>query len=89
MLELRRAGRPERMGGNYINYAYYPYWSSILLTLDTIRKVRNVQIILIILSDLGVADKGWVMYFLLNRLIFNCLMTTPLLIIIVIQFILC
>ena len=22
MLELRRAGRPERMGGNYINYAY-------------------------------------------------------------------
>ena len=63
MLELRRAGRSERMGGNCINYAYYPYWSSILLTLDTIRKVRNVQIILIILSDLGVADKGWVIVF--------------------------
>ena len=28
-----------------------------------IRKVWNVQIILIILADLGVADKGGVMYF--------------------------
>lgn len=67
MLELRRAGRPERMGGNYINYAYYPYWSSILLR---IRKVWNVQIILIILADLGVDDKGGMMVLPIKKIDF-------------------
>ena len=38
MLELRRAGRPERMGGNYFNYGYYLYWSSIILALYPYQK---------------------------------------------------
>lgn len=52
MLELRRAGRPERMGGNYFNYGYYLYWSSIILALYPYY-----------CADLGVADKGGMMFF--------------------------
>ena len=76
---------------NFAEQADLRGWVVIVSIMHIIRtgQVYYLHFIRIIRADLGVADKGEMMYFLLNRLIFNCLMTTPLLIIVVIQFILC
>lgn len=63
MLELRRAGRSERMGGNYFNHGYYPYWSSIILALYPYQKSIEFIDYPYYCADLGVADKGGMMFF--------------------------